>query len=248
MACLSKSCTFNALAVAIIIVLMIGFVLFLRVKLKKLSTGVALVIPKVGIPFPCLKKLNLQFTQHHYKHSLTKLISRCPVLEELCLDRPGLTCKSRIIKLRSRSMRRLTIERCEFKDQKLVIDAPKLEYFHFFACYFRKYTLKSTTSLVEAYISKARYHSIVKLLRCVSFTKILTLTRESLMALGTMWGITLPMFPNLVKLEVPWLETLLLILLQNMPNLEYLTFSDEYLPFIMGYNIPNGGGTCLSSF
>ncbi|XP_071740597.1 F-box/FBD/LRR-repeat protein At1g78750-like [Rutidosis leptorrhynchoides] len=221
-----KSFFFNTLMVAMIIVLIIGLVLFLGIKvsaddtydvkfnwdlsitfntLTKLTLkGVVLVAPIDEIPFPCLKILNLQCTEHFDTRSLMNLISRCPVLEELCLDWPGLTDKSGVVKLCSRSMRRLTLMRSEFNDEELVIDAPKLEYFHFFACYFRKYTLMSPTSLVEAYISNKRNHNIIQLLSCVSFTKILTLTSQSLWDYGTTLGINLPMFPNLVELEIPW--------------------------------------------
>ncbi|XP_071740600.1 F-box protein At4g22280-like [Rutidosis leptorrhynchoides] len=198
--------------------------------------GVVLGAPIDEIPFPCLKTLILQCTEHYDTHWLMSLISRCPVLEELCLDWPRLTCKAGIVKLCSRSMRRLTIKRSKFKDQELVIDAPKLEYLHLFACFFRKYTLMSPTSVVEAYISYSQYHNVIKLLRCIPSTKILTLTRESLFTLGARRSKNMPMFPNLVELEIPWVLNLFLILLSNMPNLEYLTFSDGHLPFGMNWD------------
>ncbi|XP_071740594.1 F-box/FBD/LRR-repeat protein At1g78750-like [Rutidosis leptorrhynchoides] len=189
-----------------------------------------LVKPEVEITFPRLKKLNLHCIAFFDTNSLTNLLSRCPVLEELCLDTQNIWLNRNLlmVKLSSPSIRRLTIWRSEFKkDGELVIDAPKLEYLHFMSCYFRRYSLMNPASLVEAHINNNRSDNVIQLLRCVSSIKILTLTRESLSALG-LGGIrpsNLPMFPNLVKLEIarewnPLLGLLSFISIWNLPNEE----------------------------
>ncbi|XP_071740599.1 F-box/FBD/LRR-repeat protein At3g52680-like [Rutidosis leptorrhynchoides] len=100
----------------------------------------------------------------------------------------------------------------------------------------------SPTSVFEAHISNRRYYYVIQLLICVSSTKILRLTRESLLTLdviGRMFGINLLLFPNLAKLEIPWVQkNTLLVLLNNMPNLEYLTFFDGLLSYISKWNPP----------
>ncbi|XP_071735088.1 F-box/LRR-repeat protein At2g42720-like [Rutidosis leptorrhynchoides] len=175
-----------------------------------------LLKPEVEITFPCLKKLNLQCIEYFGTNSLMVLLSRCPVLEELCMDKLGLCSNLNIVKLFSPSMRRLTIKKIEFWNMELVIDAPKLECLHLDSCYFRKYTLVKPTSLVEAYISHRWPGNVIQLLRFVSSTKILELSCESLSDFGGIRNINLPMFPNLVKLKIPW----------------------ELLPSVMGLNPP----------
>ncbi|XP_071740591.1 putative F-box/FBD/LRR-repeat protein At1g16940 [Rutidosis leptorrhynchoides] len=197
-----------------------------------------LLKPEVEILFPCLKKMNLQCMEFVDENLLMDLISRCPVLEELCLDKLRLTCKSHMVKISSLSMRRLTIKESDFKNQELVIDIPKLEYLHLKSCYFRSYTLVNPASLVEAKISDSSNY-LIQLLRFVSSTKIMTLTRKSLLALGGIQNINLPMFPNLVKLEIVGEWNPLLNLLNNMPNLECLSFPNGLLSYISEWNPPN---------
>ncbi|XP_071740595.1 putative F-box/FBD/LRR-repeat protein At2g05300 [Rutidosis leptorrhynchoides] len=160
----------------------------------------AIVIPELEITFKCLKKFNLQDIKLFDENSLTNLISWCPVLEELCLDRLQLTHKSHIVKLSSSSIRRLTIKRSLFEDRELVIDVPKLECLQLLSCYVREYTLMSPTSLVETHITNTS--DVIMLLIFASSTKILRLISEYLLGIGGIWNINLPMYPYLVKLEI----------------------------------------------
>ncbi|XP_071719326.1 putative F-box/FBD/LRR-repeat protein At5g52460 [Rutidosis leptorrhynchoides] len=110
-----------------------------------------------GVLFPSLKKLNLHFIVY-YSEPLMKLISQCPVLEELFVEN-------------------------------------RIESY-----YERLNTFK------EAFTTK---HILIREIR------------------------VMPLFPNLVKLLIgingPWEWDFLMVLLNNMPNLEHITFTHGLL-------------------
>ncbi|GKE85219.1 F-box/RNI-like superfamily protein, partial [Tanacetum coccineum] len=197
-----------------------------------LSGGFRLVVPKqASLLFPSLKKLVL-ISVAYSSEVFTNLISACPVLEELIAERKffGKYDLSGTYMVCSLSLKRLTICLSSSLNYKVVIDAPKLEYLYISDDTFTTYVLTEPLSLVEAHIS---YDSpyVGQLLTRLSSAKILTLTNTTIQVLSDIYTyVNLPMLPNLVKLVIGidclGHRYLLLELLNTMPNLEHITFSD----------------------
>ncbi|XP_071740593.1 putative F-box/LRR-repeat protein At3g58880 [Rutidosis leptorrhynchoides] len=92
------------------------------------SSGV-LVKPEVEIIFTCFKKLNLQRISCIDTNSLTNLLSRCPVLEELCVDRIRFSpksCMAKISLMATETEARTTTEYCPLREQRATSDSTAL--------------------------------------------------------------------------------------------------------------------------
>nr|XP_043611929.1 FBD-associated F-box protein At5g18780-like [Erigeron canadensis] len=168
------------------------------------------------------------------------LISRCPVLQELCLETQWIgddfnSIPLDKIKISSPCLKTLRIQHCSFEGEVL-IDAPKLEYLYIEDDEIRtKYSLTNPWSLVEVHINKF-CDTVVELLTCVSVAKRLMLASQSLWAIRHFHHDNVPtMFPNLVKLDVDihwsWESwSVLFNVLHKMPLLEQFTISYLHLP------------------
>ncbi|XP_024982641.1 F-box/LRR-repeat protein At3g59190-like isoform X1 [Cynara cardunculus var. scolymus] len=199
-------------------------------------------VPQAELLFPCLKKINLVSILYSGDESIVNLISGCPVLEELFVERQviGQFDNLQTFKVSSPSLKRLRISfaLCILGNYRVVIDAPKLEYIYILDVMSTDYSLTMPMSLVEANI-KARTdsntESIAQIVAILSPVKILTLTDSTLMALSYVHNLNIPTFANLIKFVVGidclWGWNLLPTLLHNMPNLEHITFSDGLVPF-----------------
>ena len=89
--------------------------------------------PSLSFQFPCLKILHLISIFHSREHSLSRLLSSCPVLEELTYERKYEWIENR--KISVPTVKRLSITLREdryFCNHKLEINAPALEYFNFY--------------------------------------------------------------------------------------------------------------------
>ena len=88
--------------------------------------------PSLSFQFPCLKILHLISIFHSREHSLSRLLSSCPVLEELSYERKYEEIEYR--KISVPTVKRLSITLREdryFCNHKLEINAPALEYLNF---------------------------------------------------------------------------------------------------------------------
>nr|GFC12772.1 hypothetical protein [Tanacetum cinerariifolium] len=177
--------------------------------LKLPNRAFELNVPKAAVLFPRLKKISLICTTLHLSWmSLKNLIMGCRVLEEL-----------------DSSLKRLKI--CSRKTSKFEVVIHEYRYMQDY-CIFPPHIPAKPLSFVEV------YH--IKLIGCTSHAtffsyiaeaKILTLTNSSLEAL-ILQGLDKYTLSNVVKLMIDNISTWnsLLVLLNSVPNLEHITFSD----------------------
>ncbi|PWA53168.1 F-box/RNI-like/FBD-like domains-containing protein [Artemisia annua] len=182
--------------------------------------------------FPYLKKIDLISIIYSCDESLTNLISGCPKLEELYVERRIRDDNLEIFKVSSPFLKRLGINSTRDALRVLVvdIDAPKIEYLDFIGQMHRYKFSFEPSCIIEARVSiNGSINN--ELLMCVSSAKILALTNETIRDLTGIFVYNLPVFPNLVKLEIGmdsiWNPSWLLSLLNNMPNLEHITLSER---------------------
>lgn len=199
-------------------------------------------VPEAKVLFPSLKKIDMVSILYSGDESIVNLITGCPVLEELFVERQviGQSDNLQTFMVSSPSLKRLRISfaLCTLGHYRVVIDAPKLEYINILDVMSTDYSLTKPLSLVEAHI-KARTdsntESIGQIVGILPPVKVLTLTDSTLMALSYVHNLHIPTFVNLVKFVVGidclWGWNLLPTLLHNMPNLEHITFSDGLVPF-----------------
>nr|GFB36064.1 hypothetical protein [Tanacetum cinerariifolium] len=181
-------------------------------------------VPKAAVLFPRLKKISLIRTTLHLSWmSLKNLIMGCRVLEELSVKDYAPTLN--LSKLRDSSLKRLKI--CSRKTSKFEVVIHEYRYMQDY-CIFPPHIPAKPLSFVEV------YH--IKLIGCTSHAtffsyiaeaKILTLTNSSLEAL-ILQGLDKYTLSNVVKLMIDNISTWnsLLVLLNSVPNLEHITFSD----------------------
>lgn len=188
-------------------------------------------VPKDGVLFPCLKKLELVSIVYVSEESFEDLMAGCPVLEELYMERKwGEDDNLYTFNIVSPSLKRLRVFFNKFLlwVYEIVIDAPKLEFLAITDGMSTMYSLTETSSLVEALISFDDF--VTEFMTYLSGVKLLTLDTYSIKNLSSVDGSNLPMFPNLVKLVIfidcGWHLDLLRVLLNKMPNLEHITFMD----------------------
>ncbi|GJV01204.1 integrase, catalytic region, zinc finger, CCHC-type containing protein [Tanacetum coccineum] len=179
-------------------------------------------------------------------HSLTNLVSGCPVLDELSVERNF----DRMVtfKVSSVSLKRLRITFTKFSsgDYKVAVDAPNLEYLYVYDNMTNHYSFTNSLSLIEADIHHDA-ETIPEIIPFLSSAKTLKLTCHASwdLDLENVHGLNLPMFPNLVRLVTGWGLNMLPVLLNNMPNLEHITFLYGERPLIMEWNPPAEPPVCL---
>ncbi|XP_071719331.1 F-box/LRR-repeat protein At3g59190-like [Rutidosis leptorrhynchoides] len=205
-----------------------------------------------GVLFPSLKKLNLHFIVY-YSEPLMKLISQCPVLEELFVENRIESYYERLntFKVFSTSLKRLRMSFINIflRNPNVVINAPNLEYIYFSDQNTTKYHIMNPLSLVEAHINVSSH--IFELFTSLSSIKKLILTHQTIREAFTTKHIlireirVMPLFPNLVKILIgingPWEWDFLMVLLNHMPNLEHITFTHGLLcvdKIFRNYNPP----------
>ncbi|KAK9058760.1 hypothetical protein SSX86_023603 [Deinandra increscens subsp. villosa] len=199
--------------------------------------------------FPWLKKLNLVSIVYLSDQSFVNLISGCPVLEELCVERQlvGEFDNIKMMVIDSPSLKRLRLSFRLSSDRAFgaLIDAPKLEYLDIMDVMSTSYSLTRPLCLTEAHINirnEGQVGSLARLITCISPSiEILSLTNSTLMALKFPRGLNMPMFLNMAKLMVDITQgwDKLPTLLANMPNLEHITFTNGLLPFPRSQQVHN---------
>lgn len=183
-------------------------------------------VPKDDVLFPRLKKISLLRTMYFSSNSLKNLITGCPVLEELSVEAYEPTLN--LIKLKedsSQSLKRLKISSQRTSEFELVIH--EYRYMHDY-CVFPTHILAKPLSYVEVF-HHISYPPRYSLLPHIAEAKILTfaLTNSSLEAL-LFQGLDKCILSNVAKLVIDNISTWnsLLVLLNSVPNLEHITFSD----------------------
>ncbi|GKB90464.1 F-box/RNI-like/FBD-like domains-containing protein [Tanacetum coccineum] len=213
--------------------------------------------------FPCIKKIDLVSIVYSCDKSLTNLISGCPELEELYVERLIRNDNLKIFKVSSPFLKKLGINFTRDASRVLVvdIDTPKIEYLEIIGqMHSYKFSIEPLC-IIGAHVSiDASIND--RLLMCLSSAKILALTNKTVRFISdngsngknlTVFGVyNLPVFPNLVKLEIGmdsiWHPDWLLALLNNMPNLEHITLSERLSsPIYLNYdwNPPVEAPDCL---
>uniref|UniRef100_A0A2N9F859 F-box domain-containing protein n=1 Tax=Fagus sylvatica TaxID=28930 RepID=A0A2N9F859_FAGSY len=215
--------------------------------------------PSLSFQFPCLKILHLISVFHSREHSLSRLLSSCPVLEELSYERKYEEIEYR--KISVPTVKRLSITLREdryFCNHKLEINAPALEYFNFKGDLLDIKINEKLDNLVEANVDIWTFCSkrweddrheercrdrVFQLLAALSNVKLLSFYFREIQLLHI--GFVYPAsYQNLVRLDFKvsvacnWL--VLLDLLQNAPNLEFLVVSksDDFLEHSLCWKEP----------
>ncbi|GJX98596.1 F-box/RNI-like superfamily protein [Tanacetum coccineum] len=229
--------------------------------------------------FPCLKKMDLFSIVYSCDKSFSNLITGCPELEELYVERLIGDDNLKIFKFSSPFLKRLCINSTRGATRVLVvdIDAPKMEYLDIIGDMNPRIFSIKPLGIIKAQVSITAFISY-RLLMCLSSAKILAFTNETirktdiedydvffvtdhdveLSIVSLLQNLTdtrvsnLPVFPNLVKLEIGmdsiWHQNWLLALLNNMPNLEHISLSEglcsQYF-YIIDWDPPVEAPDCL---
>ncbi|GJW33951.1 F-box/RNI-like superfamily protein [Tanacetum coccineum] len=146
-------------------------------------------VPKeCEVLFPCLKKLDLVSIVYACEQSPANLISGCPVLEELFVERQVIGRPDYLWTLNvcSASLKRLRLSfaMCFNADYEVAIDAPKLEYIYVLDVMSTYYYLKKPLCLNEAHIKTqgaSDSEHVTQFVTSFSSVKLLTLTDSTLM-------------------------------------------------------------------
>ncbi|GFQ01397.1 putative F-box/FBD/LRR-repeat protein at4g13965 [Phtheirospermum japonicum] len=144
------------------------------------------------VHLPCLKRLHLDYIQCQDDEDLPRLLSGCPVLEDLILDSVSFAEKKLgCFNVSSSSLKRLTVTLVDnFYDAedddldcRVEINAPALRYLKV-CCGSSSISVSPMTSLIEADIDMScrltddHYISMVKFLNCICHVKCLSLRGE----------------------------------------------------------------------
>ncbi|KAI7733681.1 hypothetical protein M8C21_018659 [Ambrosia artemisiifolia] len=192
--------------------------------------------------FPCLKRMNLVSIVYAGDDCFKNLVSGCPVLEELFVERQLIGEFDNMVRcvVVSSSLKRLVLSFALYVsgDFRVVIDARKLEYVSVMDVMSTGYEMTVPLSLVEAHWkvrSDLVDDSAAQLVTSLSNVKVLTLVDSTLMAFSDVQDLDMPVFRNLVDffigLDVFRGWSMLPTFLNKMPNLEHITFLDGFLPF-----------------
>uniref|UniRef100_F6HR85 F-box domain-containing protein n=1 Tax=Vitis vinifera TaxID=29760 RepID=F6HR85_VITVI len=215
----------------------------------KLSCALFLDIPTT-VWLPSLKALHLKSVEYSDDDSIQKLLSGCPVLEELVIEREERD-NQWVVNVSNPSLKILRIffftdgfahpYEQEDQDYKVVVDAPNLEYLSITDYLSKDYFVKDLPSLVKAFIDVEQdseefeesphnggisYHGpIYELLGRISNVKCLSLTGVTL-DVSFLCPPILPTFHNMTCLEFLFIGgfnwDFLPNFLHSSPNLEAL--------------------------
>ncbi|XP_027163500.1 putative F-box/FBD/LRR-repeat protein At5g22670 isoform X1 [Coffea eugenioides] len=221
-------------------------------EILKLSCNVLLNIPSF-VSFPLLKVLHLHSVTYVGGASVEKLLSSCPVLEDLQISRREQDNVRNFV-IAVPSLKRLTLDFStpemdlydgdDYEDgveYKLIITAPNLEYLNLIDYMSDSIQVSSMTRVTESRLSvykiltcvqrtaeqTSNYESNVReIFRSIPNVKHLTIGEFTMNSLGESLDSRLPVFQNLVHLEISFYVAngaiLLPSLLKISPKLESL--------------------------
>ncbi|KAK7818462.1 f-box/lrr-repeat protein [Quercus suber] len=229
----------------------------------KLGTNFVLNVP-TSVLLPSLKTLHLNSIEFSDDASTYKLISSCPVLEQLFTEECGMK-NIRCFNISAHALKCLAMEcaildheyATEFCGYKIVIDAPKLEYLRLYDYVAEGYHFKNLKSLIEAQVhvdlstrkieqrDRAYYgQKVLELIKGIHNVKVLHLTGDSMEAL-MLSGSNLPTLHNVSHLEVNANKLVGCIflpdLLKSVPNIRALDIGEFLSKFLSNRirNVPN---------
>ncbi|KAJ4907989.1 putative F-box/FBD/LRR-repeat protein [Raphanus sativus] len=207
-----------------------------------------------NVSLPCLKIMHLVGNVYTSNAFLEKLISSCPVLEELTVVRNRDTeYDLRVLRVCSKSLKSLVVDldgrKCWYRDFRVVvIDAPGLNNLRLKDNQFTSYVISnlSSSAKVDIDVSFAKRSSVPDMTtssskRSVmrSFFTMLSSVRDMTISQTTLEGICLylkhepvPQFPYLIRLHAVLYSSDLRTLpniLQICPNLKSLVLALSYL-------------------
>ncbi|KAL0693457.1 hypothetical protein Bca4012_060637 [Brassica carinata] len=198
------------------------------------------------VSLPCLKTMHLEAVKFDGTKILKRLISSCPVLEELVIvTHPGDYLG--VVFVRSQSLKsfKLESEREEiFGDQsldpKVEIDSPSLEYLIVYDYKPKSFSIHSISPSAEVTIDVTFDDDPLKRTRIRNFLRGISTVRELIISARTLKVIKafshfepLPQFSNLSRLDASFVGSILELLptfLGCCPNLQSLFMDFDCLP------------------
>ncbi|KAM0053309.1 putative leucine-rich repeat domain superfamily, F-box-like domain superfamily [Helianthus debilis subsp. tardiflorus] len=153
-----------------------------------LRGGFVITVSDVDVLFPCLKSISLVSIVYLRDVCFKNLISGCPVLEELYVERQLIgeldDMESCMVISPSLKRLRLSFALSGRGDFRVVIDAPRLEYLSIMDVMSTRYLLLTEPlSLTEAHLRVSTYDGdehVAQLVRCLSNVKVLMLNVPTL--------------------------------------------------------------------
>ncbi|KAL1195836.1 putative F-box/FBD/LRR-repeat protein [Cardamine amara subsp. amara] len=206
--------------------------------------------------FPSLKRLGLYFVVYKDENSLVRLLSSCPILKYLMVDRHHQD-NVNIFSIRVPSLENLSYDYVKWGAQDngimgtLVIDSPVLKKIFIIDYFGNSCSFESKPRLDKATINFF-YYPNDKFMRSLSTIMVL----EIVLTAATFAWFNAINFSQLIECkiiilnELDWLEPLM-GLLQNSPNLKVLfidqTFKQVENELPLSWNQPSSVPGCLSS-
>ncbi|KAL1195210.1 putative FBD-associated F-box protein [Cardamine amara subsp. amara] len=196
-----------------------------KLEVLKLAYNVIVDVP-IDVCFPSLKALHLVCVEFKTKESHRKLLSGCPVLEELVLDKTKNSDYMRSFYVEMPTLQRLSIlDRCDTINfgenglHKIVINVPSVKYLNFVDFYGDLCLCENMPQVIEAKV-KVVYESPKKLLESLPSVQNLYLCLNASMLQHRI------VFYHLVHLELcqdsPEWWDLLTWMLDSSPKLQVL--------------------------
>uniref|UniRef100_A0A1J3D4D9 Putative F-box/FBD/LRR-repeat protein n=1 Tax=Noccaea caerulescens TaxID=107243 RepID=A0A1J3D4D9_NOCCA len=239
---------------------------FMPLEIYNSKTLVSLKLVNVGMPnppgglvvvsLPCLKRMHLEDVLYSDEDPLImeKLISGCPVLEDLTVCRV-FDDNVPVLRVRSQSVKRFCVK-CggvwkytAGKEYAVEIDAPGLEYMNFSDGHSGRVVAKNLTSLfmvdidsgfnvfLGGNVTMERKGIVRDFFTGVSSVRHMIISQHTLQALYRFLKLgTISVFQNLSRLEASFCTFLLQVLpgfLENFPNLKHLTV------YLVHTNVPD---------
>ncbi|CAA7041131.1 unnamed protein product [Microthlaspi erraticum] len=173
----------------------------------RLSKGFEALIPD-DVYLPSLKTLYLDTVYFYNKRYcvLEKLLSACPVLEELTIHSPTWQVQKRCRTVSSSSLKRLTIKVVLFVDfWDLTFDTPNLAYLEYSDLAARKYPVVNLNSLVEANLELRVYRNMsnpTNLMIGLRYVEVLELLSVDTWKMFCYFREEIPVFSNMFRLTI----------------------------------------------
>ncbi|XP_019084268.1 PREDICTED: FBD-associated F-box protein At5g27750-like [Camelina sativa] len=203
------------------------------------------------VSLPCLKFMILHKVRWSGTMNLEKLVSGCPVLEELNLMRDMDEDKLVVACVRSRSLKRFDVplaheplRRSRVPNTLLEIDAPGLEYMTLKQDHFGRVVVKNLTALVMVDLDikfvvtygmsfytedLSKRNEIRDFLTGISRARHMIISEKTVTALDRYSKVgTIPIFNNISRLQAVFPSSLLSVLpafLESFPNLKNLSLT-----------------------
>ncbi|EOA22800.1 hypothetical protein CARUB_v10003518mg [Capsella rubella] len=198
------------------------------------------------VSMPCLKFMILEKVRCSGTMNLEKLVSGCPVLEELILIRAIDEDESLVTRVRSRSLKKFYVPLAHGTNSwsrvvntLLEIDAPGLEYLTLNEDHFERVLVKNLTSLIMIELDikfslkqfdpedLSKRNEISDFLTGISKARHMIFSKKTVKALDRYSKVgSIPKFNNVTRLQLVFPSSLLSVLptfLESFPNLKTLT-------------------------